>query len=103
MKIKLNGQPVSVEIYHTFFKRFLGLMGKRNIKKIIVFPRCNSIHTFFMKEEIDVVMTNKSGTILYYYPCVKPWKIILPKKNVYYTFEGPKNTFSSEEKELTFV
>lgn len=102
MKLVLNDKTVFVEIYQTFWKRFLGLMGQKNIKKIIVFPKCNSIHTFFMKEEIDVIMTDRQGTILYYYKGLKPWRLILPKRKVYYTFEGPKNSFAKVKKKLLF-
>ncbi len=73
-----------------FFDRFLGLMFR--FKKIdygICFPNCNSIHTFFMFQNIDVIMTDKNHNIIKYYPNLKPWRIILPKKNVYYVYELP--------------
>lgn len=100
MKISLDNKELDVQLYNTFFKRFIGLMGQKNIKKSIVFPKCNSIHTFFMKEEIDVVMTNKNGKILHAYKALKPWRLILPKKDVYYTFEFPHHTITGKEKEL---
>jgi hypothetical protein len=46
-----------------------------------------------MLKPIDVIMTDKNYNILYIYKCVKPYKIILPKKNVYYTFELPIDIF----------
>ena len=49
----------------SFKDRFIGLMGKKNINYCLVFPKCNSIHTFFMKEEIDVVMTDKNLKVVY--------------------------------------
>ena len=79
-----------IKRYIKFKDRVIGLMFKR--KKIdygICFPKCNSIHTFFMFQPIDVVMTDINHKILYIYPNFKPWKIILPKKNVYYTYELP--------------
>lgn len=51
--------------------------------------KCNGIHTFFMYQNIDVVLCDKHNKILYYYPEVKKNKVILPKKNVYYTYELP--------------
>ena len=66
---------------------------KKNINYGLCFPKCNSIHTFFMLENIDVIMTDKNYNILYIYKNLKPNKIILPKKNVYYTFELPANKF----------
>lgn len=53
------------------------------------FDRCNSIHMFFCFQKIDVVMTDQNGLILYTFPNVKPWQIILPKRQVYTTFELP--------------
>ncbi len=75
----------------SFKDRFIGLMGKKNIDYCLVFPKCNSIHTFFMKEEIDVVMTDKNLKVLYIKKNMKKNRIILPKKKVYYTFEYPNN------------
>lgn len=67
-------------------------MLKKNIDYCLCFPKCNSIHTFFMLEPIDVVMTDKDNNILYTFENLLPNKIILPKKNVYYTYEFPKGT-----------
>ena len=36
-------------------------------------------------------MTDKNYQIKYIYKNLKPWKIIMPKKNIYYTFELTKN------------
>lgn len=71
-----------------FFQNFLGLMGKKNINYGICL-RCNGIHTFFMKMPIDVVLTDKNNNIIKIYYKVMPNRIILPKKNVYYTYEFP--------------
>ena len=53
--------------------------------------KCNGVHTFFMKTNIDIILTDKNDKILYIYKNVKPWKIILPKKNVTYTYETKPN------------
>lgn len=68
-------------------------MFKKNISYGLCFPKCNSIHTFFMKENIDIIMTDINYNILYIYKNFPKSKIILPKKKVYYTFEFPKNYF----------
>ena len=65
------------------------MFKRKKINYGICFPKCNSIHTFFMFQSIDVIMTDINNKILYIYPNFKPWKIILPKKNVYYTYELP--------------
>ena len=76
-----------------FFDRLKGFMFKKQINTILCFPKCNSIHTFFMFKSIDVVMTDKDYNILYIYKNFRPFKIIWPKRNVYYTFEFPINKF----------
>ena len=68
-------------------------MFKKKIDYSLLFDKCNSIHTFFMKENIDVIMCDKEDNILYYYNDLKKNKIILPKKNVYKVYETPSNYF----------
>ena len=82
-----------IKIYEakTFKQRLFGLMFKKNIDYCLLFKKCNSIHTFFMKEKIDVVMTDKNNKIIYIKKNMKRNRIILPKKNVYYTYELPSN------------
>lgn len=94
MKIIKDNLSIDVKYCNNIFNRFLGLMFKKNIDKCLCFPRCNSIHTFLMLKSIDVIMTDKDYNILYIYKNLKPYKIILPKKHVYYTFELPSNKFN---------
>lgn len=84
---------MEIKLYDSFIKRLFGLTFKiKKIEFIACFPKCNSIHTFFMFQAIDVIMTNKKNQVIHMYKNVKPWRIILPKKNVYYTYELPLNT-----------
>lgn len=73
-----------------FWNNFKGLMFKKNINYGIRL-KCNGIHTFFMRMPIDVVLTDKNHNILKIIYNLKPWKIVLPQKNVYYTYEFPIN------------
>lgn len=83
---------LKVIVCKSFLSRLKGFMFTNKINKILCFPNCNSIHTFFMFKSIDIIMTDKNHKVLYTYYSFKPWKIILPKKDVYYTYELPKNT-----------
>lgn len=94
MFIIKNDKKLEIKICNKFFNRFLGLMFKKNFNYGLCFPKCNSIHTFFMRENIDIIMTDKNYNILYIFKNLKPNKIILPKKNIYYTFELPINKFN---------
>ena len=82
-----------IDIYEAknFFERLFGLTFKKNINYGLLFKKCNSIHTFFMLENIDVVMTDKSNRVLYIKKNMKRNRIILPKRGVYNTYEFPSN------------
>lgn len=67
-------------------------MFKKNINHALLFKNCNGIHTFFMIEKIDVILTDKDNNILYLYPNLEKWRILLPKKNVYNTYELPHDS-----------
>ena len=96
MKIIKGNKSIEVKLCNNIFNRFKGFMFKKNICYSLCFPKCNSIHTFFMLKPIDVIMTDKDYNILYIFKNVKPFKIIFPKKNTYYTFELPINLFEFE-------
>ena len=88
MKVNVNGKLIDLEVANTFWKKFKGLMLKKNINYGLQL-KTNNIHTFFMKEEIDIVMTNKNNQILYYFKNFPRNKILI-KRKVYYTYEFPK-------------
>ena len=87
--IKGKTQNFIVITCYTFKNRLRGNCFKKEIKDILCFPRCNSIHTFFMKTNIDIIMLDRSKRIVHIFSNVKPWRVILPKKNVYYVLELP--------------
>ena len=95
MKIIINNQEFIVNEANNFIKKFIGLMGKKNITKGMFFPKTRSIHTFFMKDNIDVIMLNKEKKIIYYQTNVKRNKIII-KKEAHDTIELPKNTINQD-------
>jgi len=96
--MKLCYDKKSIELYEckSFYSRLMGFMFKKNIKHALVFDNCNSIHTFFMKESIDVIMCDSNNTILYFYRDLKRNKIILPKRGVKRVFETPGGYFDIE-------
>ena len=94
MKIIINKEEFIVDIANTFKKRLLGLMGKKNITKGIFFPKTSSIHTFFMKEDIDIIMIDKNNKVIYYKKNLSKNKIII-KKKAYHTIELPYNSLKT--------
>ncbi len=94
MKIIINKQEFNVDIANTFIKRLFGLMGKRNIKNGLFFPKTRSIHTFFMREKIDIIMINNDNEIIYYQKNVPKNRIII-KRKAYHTIELPSNSLKN--------
>ena len=94
VKLVYDNKGINVIECNTFFSRLKGFMFKKKIDYALLFNRCNSIHTFFMKSNIDVIMCDKNNIILYYYNNLKKNKIIWPKKNVCKTIELPVNFFN---------
>jgi uncharacterized protein len=60
----------------TFFSRLTGLLGRDDIPDnyALYFSDCNSIHTFFMKIEIDVIMISGDGSVTALFERLGPWK-----------------------------
>ncbi len=87
----INNKKYKVIIMNTFIKRLKGLMLKKEpIKEIYLFPKCSSIHTYFMKQNIDVCILNKDYKVVYKKDSLKPKKVLIKKG--YYTLEMPLNT-----------
>ena len=76
----------------TFFKRFKGLMGKKDFNQILVFKNItdSSIHTMFMRFEIDIYFIDENK-VIYDKTSLKPWKFYKPKKQAKYIVETKKN------------
>lgn len=90
MFIVINGIKIPFKDCLTFKERFKGFMFKLDeITEGLRFPHCRSIHTYFMCQNIDIIMTDKDNIIKKIYPDFRSEKFILPKKGVYYTYELP--------------
>ena len=93
MNLVYNRKKIKIIDCKSFFSRLRGFMFKNKIDYALLFDRCNSIHTFFMKENIDVIMCDKDNYILYFYSDLPKNKIILPKKGVRKVYETPSGYF----------
>ena len=78
---------------NNFKDRLLGLMFKKNINYGLLIKNCKSIHTFFMKENIDIILLDKNNKIIKINRNIKPNRIIMYNTN-YKTniLELPKNS-----------
>lgn len=104
MTLKYKDKTIKINECVSFIDRLRGFMFyKRPITYGLLFKKCNSIHTFFMKQNIQVIMTDKDNKILYYYNNLERNKIVLPKKNVYHVYELPAFYFKIKEKDCLFL
>lgn len=76
----------------TFFKRFKGLMLKKDFNNALIFTNLkdSSIHTCFMRFEIDVYFLDENK-LIFEKTSLKPWKFYKPKKQAKYILETKKN------------
>ncbi|WP_373096030.1 DUF192 domain-containing protein [Collinsella bouchesdurhonensis] len=78
----LGWENARVVTAQTFFERLLGLLapayraGMRADGVAIVFPCCSSVHTWFMKRDLDIVFLDRKGAMLRVYWGVKPGRLI---------------------------
>jgi uncharacterized membrane protein (UPF0127 family) len=61
----------------TFLSRLLGLMGKKKIQgSALWFPRCQSIHTCFMRIPIDVAFLDREGRVVERREALRAWRLV---------------------------
>ena len=80
MKIIFNGKILDSNCYvaKNFFQK---LIGKFMRSSNVFLRQCNSIHTIFMSEPIDVIFLNDENKIIKIIECLPPRCIIFPVKN----------------------
>ena len=83
---------INIEVADTFFKRFKGLMGKKDIDFGLLFSNLNdsSVHTMFMRFDIDVYFIDEKK-IIFEKTTLNPWKFYRPKKRAHYILETKKD------------
>ena len=86
MNIIINNNKIEIKKCSNFKDRLFGFMFiKDKLNYGLFFPNCNSIHTFFCFQNLDIIMTDKNNKVLYIYKNVKSNKIIYKKfvENIY--------------------
>lgn len=94
MEQKLVSIPFQIEIADSFYKRFKGLMFRKDSIKnegLWIVP-CNAVHMFFMRFPLDIVLLNEQNEVVEVHHSLKPWKMTKPIKEVYSTLELPAGT-----------
>ena len=86
MKLIINNKIYDIEMYISPFKKLKGFMFSKRIDKIICFPRCRSIHTFFMRRPIGVIYLDKGLNVMKIINSLNKNRISYCK-NAYYVIE----------------
>ncbi len=70
----------NLEVANTTWTRMKGLLGRQSLASDhgMLFPNCNSAHTFFMKFPIDFVFLNKKMVVTKILERVPPGRLVLP-------------------------
>ena len=96
---KTTDELINIKITYAnnFFKRFKGLMGRKDIDFAMLFYNLkdSGVHTHFMRFDIDVYFLDKNKTI-FEKTTLKPWKFYRPKKQAKYILETKKNKLKLE-------
>jgi len=80
-----------LEIAAGFWSRFVGLQFRASLKPgagLLRVP-CSSIHTFFVRFPLDVVMIDERGTVVGARRAVKPWRVVLAARRTHAILEMP--------------
>ncbi len=97
VRVYADGNPVfEADVADTFFARFRGLMGKSPIERPLWIVPCADIHTFFMKEAIDVMFLSKEGKVLRVAQAMPKNKMSGAVKGGYSVLELPAHTLANK-------
>ncbi|MGN0177086.1 MAG: DUF192 domain-containing protein [Methanobrevibacter sp.] len=91
-KTPQNTLKIKIAYANTFYKRFKGLMLKKDFDEGPIFTNLkdSSIHTIFMRFEIDVYFFDENK-VIYEKTSLKPWKFYRPKKQAKFILETKKD------------
>lgn len=70
---------IDVEVAETFAERAKGLIGRRGLPAGagMMIPKCNCIHTCFMRFPIDVLFLDKDGNVVKTVRKIRPWRLFV--------------------------
>jgi uncharacterized protein len=96
-----NGNVLAQELKeaYRFFRRLKGLMftSELPIGQAMHLQPCQSVHTFFMKYDIDVIYLNKEMEVVKITHAMKPSKVGKLVKNAHSVIELPAGRISETD------
>lgn len=107
MYLILNEEKIKVIKANNFLKRLIGLTFKEDFDYGMYFKYTKSVHTFFMKTNIDIIGLNNENEVIFKAMNIPKNKIITINNFIKNTsvLELPSNTSKSIKigQKLTFV
>lgn len=77
MLIQIQNNFYEIKECHSYRSRLMGMMfQKKPFNYGLYFPNCRSLHTFFMRQAIDIILSDARNHIVGIYYNVKPWHIV---------------------------
>ena len=78
---ELGWNRCQMTVARGFFRRLRGLTAyagraTAGCDLVMVFPRCRSVHTCFMRHSIDVAFVRDGGVVLKVHETVPPWRFV---------------------------
>ncbi len=86
----------SLEVADTAWSLFKGLQMRSVLPAgsgLLLVP-CPSVHTWFMRFPIDVLLLDRQGVVVARRDRVRPWRIVLPVAGAHATLELPAGSCS---------
>ncbi len=79
----------NVRVADGVWSRFWGLMGKRSLPvgdALLITP-CSSVHTFFMRFDMDAIFLDRNNVVVKVVPAMKPFRAALGGKGAHSVLE----------------
>lgn len=89
-KLQFGDREWQCDYTATLFERGIGLLGRKSYphNRIMVIPKCGSVHTWFMRFPIDIVFLDKCGKVLRIEYNVAPWRMLFGGRGAATTLEA---------------
>ncbi len=93
--ITQTGKTIPVSIEKTFFSRFKGLMFREEGEYGMLLSPCNSIHTLFMRYNLDAIFLDSNNRIISIKRFIKPYSIVPSVRDAKKVLEFPSSLHAS--------
>lgn len=79
----------TLEAADGFFSRFAGLQLRAPLERgrALALVPCASVHTFFMRFDLDLAMVDRSGRVLAVRRGVRPWRMVIAPSQTFAVIE----------------